>query len=96
MPCGTFLVASHTHTVNVAHLIVEREWDMALPGFVDEEKAPATRIAHPTMGHQTRVAHATRAATAAAAAAAAAAATSQGTGPGASIGHQGHHHPHHR
>lgn len=66
---------------------------MALPGFVDEEKTSTARIAHPTVGHQTRMAHATRAATAAAAAAAA---VPQGAGLGANVGHQGHHYHHHR
>ena len=70
---------------------LEREWDMALPGFVDEDKVSTARITHPTVGHQTRMAHATRAATAAAAAAAA-----QNIGSGSSVGHQGQHYHHHR
>lgn len=47
--------------------VLEREYDLGLPGFVDgEERTALRRMPHPTVGHQTRAAHAARAASTAA------------------------------
>lgn len=63
-------LARHRHSNAIEprdiHRYLEREYDMGLYGYVDsEERGGSTKVVHPTVGHQTRNAHATRAASSA-------------------------------
>jgi transcription initiation factor TFIID subunit 12 len=54
----------HSHTIEPKdiQLYLEREYDMGLSGFVEQDEKTAPKAVQPTVGHQTRSAHATRAA----------------------------------